>query len=67
MSAYGKYSLFNRGNLAQRKQKQKTKVKNFFSFFSAYLKFSLNFEHFLKKDQPHSWCISEITDPERPC
>ena len=67
LGAYGKYSLFNRGNLAQRKQKQKRKVKNFFSFFSAYLKFSLNFEHFLKKDQPHSWCISEITDPERPC
>ena len=33
LNADGKYSLFNRGNLAQRKQKQKTKVKNFCWFF----------------------------------
>ena len=33
LSSDGKYSLFNRGNLAQRKQKQKTKVKNFCWFF----------------------------------
>ena len=31
--AYGKYSVFNRGNLVQQKQKQKTKIKNFFSIF----------------------------------
>ena len=63
LGAYGKYSLFNRSNLAERKQKQ----KSFSHFFSAYLKFSLNFEHLLKKDEHHSWCISVITDTEKPC
>ena len=62
LGAYGKYSLFNRSNLAERKQKQTT----FSHFFSAYLKFSLNFEHFLKKDEHHGWCISDITDTEKP-
>ena len=67
LSADGKYSLFNRGNLTtpiymQLSRKQKT----FSDFFSAFFKSSLNFEHFLKKDDPHCWCISEITDPEKP-
>ena len=43
-------------------QKQKT----FSQFFSAFLKSSLNFEYFLKKDDAHSWCISDITEPEKP-
>ena len=34
-------------------------------FFSSFFKFALNFEHFQKKDDPHSLCISEITDHER--
>ena len=39
-----------------------------FSEFSASLfKSSLNFEHFQKKDESHSWGISEITDSEKPC
>ena len=38
-------------------QKQKT----FPQFFSAFLKSTLNFEYFQKKDDPHSQCISEIT------
>ena len=62
LGAYGKYSVFNRSNLAERKQKQTT----FSHFFSAYLKFSLSFEHFLKKDEHHGWCISDITDTEKP-
>ena len=41
-------------------QKQKT----FLGFFDAFLKFSLNFKRFEKKDHPHRFCIFEVTDPE---
>ena len=62
LSADGKYSLFNRGNLTQPIQMQVSRKQKFFSeSFSAFLKSSLNFEHFKKKDDPHGWCISEIT------
>ena len=38
---------------------------NFFSeIFCAFFEFVLNFELFSKKDEPHSLCISEITDGE---
>ena len=68
LNADSKYLLLNRDNLTQPIQKQVSpKQKTFSEFFSAYLKFSLNFEHFQKKHDPHSWCISEITDPEKPC
>ena len=36
------------------------KVKIFSGGFSAFLKSPSNFEHFEKKDEPHSWCISEV-------
>ena len=39
-------------------QKQKT----FSQFLSAFLKYTLNFKHFQKIDDPHRRCISEITD-----
>ena len=39
-------------------QKQKT----FSQFLSQFLKSTLNFEHFQKKDDTHSRGISEITD-----
>ena len=42
-------------------QKQKTSSK----FFFAFLKCSLNFEHFQKKDDSHSSDVSEITDSEK--
>ena len=45
----------------QLSQKQKT----FSEFFFAFLKSSLNFEHFQKKDDSHSSDISEITDSEK--
>ena len=68
LSANGKYSLFNRDNLTEPIQMQLSrKQKTFSDFFSAFLKSSLNFEHFQKKDDSHSWGISEITDPEKPC
>ena len=38
------------------------KQKKFSEFISAFLKAWLIFEHFMKKDAPHSWCISEIAD-----
>ena len=41
------------------------KEKNFSQFFAAFLKSSLNFEQFDRKDDPDSFCISEITDSEK--
>ena len=41
------------------------KQKYFSEFFSAIFESALNFKHFQKKDDPHSLCISEITDHER--
>ena len=38
------------------------KQKGFYQFFPAFSKFTLNFEHFQEKEDPHSLCISEITD-----
>ena len=67
LSADAKYSLFTRDNLTQPTQMEVSrKQKTFSDFFSAFLKSSLNFEHFLKKDDPHCWCISPITDKEKP-
>ena len=66
LSTDGKYSLLNRDNLTQPIQMQLSqKEKTFSNFFSAFLKSSLNFDHFLKKDDPHRWCISKITHPEK--
>ena len=45
----------------QLSQKQET----FSQFFCGFLKSSLNFEHFRKKDDWHSSDISEITDSEK--
>ena len=41
------------------------KKKYFSQFISPFFESALNFEHFQKKDDPHSLCISEITDHER--
>ena len=41
------------------------KQNSFSQFSSAFFKSALNFEHFQKKDDPHSLIISEITDHER--
>ena len=54
LSSDGKYSLFKREDLTQPIQIQASrKQKTFSEFFSAFLKSSLNFEHFLKKDELH--------------
>ena len=39
--------------------------KNFSEFFPSVLKSALNFENFQKKVDPHSKCISEITESQR--
>ena len=66
LSAHGKYSLLNRDNLTQPIQMQLSrKQKTFSEFFCAFLKSSLNFEHFQKKDDSHSWGISKITESEK--
>ena len=65
LTAHGKYSLLNRDNLWQPIQILLSQKKNCFSqFFSTFPKSTLNFEHFQKKDDPHSRCISEITVSE---
>ena len=67
VSADGKYSLFNKDNLTQPIQIELSrKQKTFSKYFSAFLKFNLKFEHIKEKDDPHSWCISEITDTKKP-
>ena len=66
LSADGKYSLLNRDNLTEPIQMQLSrKQKTFSEFFSAFLKSSLNFEHFQQKEDPHGWCICETTDSEK--
>ena len=60
------YSLLYRDNLTQPiqallSQKQKTCSE----FFSSFLKSTLNFEHFQKKDDPHSRFFSQIAVSEK--
>ena len=58
-----KYSLVNRDKVKQPIQiLLSEKQKSFSQFFSSFLKSTLNFQHFRKKDRTHSRCISEITD-----
>ena len=61
-----KYSLLYRDNLTQPIQiLLSQKRKTFSQFFSAFLKSTLNFAHFQKKDDPDSRCISQITVSEK--
>ena len=41
------------------------KQEIFSEFFFTFLKSTLNFEHFPKKEEPHSRFISEIKDGEK--
>ena len=59
MTADDKYSLLNRDNLMQPiPTRLSEKQKAFFEFFLAFSKSTLNYEHFQKKDDPHSLFIS---------
>ena len=40
------------------------KQKTFSDFFALFLKSKLNFDQFEKGDDPHSFCISQITNAE---
>ena len=58
----GKYSLLYRDNLTQEIQiLLSEKPKTFSQLSSEILKPKLNFEHFEKKDDPHSRCSSQLT------
>ena len=66
MTRRDKHSLHNRDNLQQPFQMWLSqKLEIFFQFFFAFLKSNLNFERFPKKEQPHSWFISEMKDAEK--
>ena len=41
------------------------KRKLFSQLFFEFSKFRFNFEYFLKKDDPHSWCIFELAESEK--
>ena len=41
------------------------KEKTFSQFFASFFKSNLNLEDFQKKDDPHSSCMSEITDSQK--
>ena len=61
-----KYSLLYRENLTQPIQLLLSqKRKTFSQFFSSFLKSTLNFEYFQKKDDPLSRCSSQITVSEK--
>ena len=64
MTAVDKCSPPNRDNLTQPIHKELSQSKNFSQFFRAFSKSGLNFEHFEKKDDPHSLVIWEATASE---
>ena len=65
MTGNDKYSLFNGNKLTQPIQMHLSQKQNTCSqYSSAFLKSTLNFEIFEKKNDPHSLCISEITASE---
>ena len=61
-----KYSPLNKDNLLQRIQVLLSQKQNTFSqFFFSFLKCTVNFDHFQKKDDPPSRVISKITASEK--
>ena len=66
LTADDKYSLLNIDNSRQPNQMQLSqKQKTFSQIYSLFLKSTLDFEHFQRKDDPPTWCISEITDSKK--
>ena len=66
MTADDKYSLLSTDNLTRPIQMELfPKTKSFLSPCFSIFEIALNFEHFQKKDDPHIWFISEITDSEK--
>ena len=66
LKSVSKYSLSNREYLMQPIQiKLSQKQENFPGFFSRFSKSKLNFDHFQKRDHPHSRFISDVTVCEK--
>ena len=66
LTANDKYSFNGKDKWMQTIQMPLSQKQNIFSrFFLAFFESALNFELFEKKDDPHSLCISEITDHAR--
>ena len=66
LTADDRYSLISKNKWMQTIQMHLyQKENNFCEFFSPFFESAVNLEHFQKKDDPHSFCISEITDHER--
>ena len=66
LTDHEKYSLLYRENFTQQIEMLVSQKRKLFSqFFAAFLKSILNFEHFQKKYDPHSRCISQITVSEK--
>ena len=62
LSADGKYSLRNSGNLLQPIQMILSKnLTTFSQYFAKFLESTSNFKHFEKNDDPRSLCIFRIT------
>ena len=65
LATHGKYGVLNRDILMIPIQMQLShKEKTFSYLFPEFLKSRLNFEHLKRKDDPHNFCISDITDSE---
>ena len=66
LTDHEKYSLLYRENFTQEIEMLVTQKRKLFSeFFGAFLKSLLNFEHFQKKDDPHSRCGCQLTVSEK--
>ena len=65
LAADENYPVHNREYLTLPIQMQLSQKQTFSEFFAAFLKFSLNFKHFEKKDHPHRFCVFEVTDSEK--
>ena len=66
LTANDKYTVRDCLNLSSPIQMQLSLKPTFFSdFFLPFLESTSDFQHFQKKDDPHSYFISEITDWER--
>ena len=65
LAADEKYPVLTRDNLTIPIQMPLSqKRKTFSEFFAEFLKSRINFNYFGKKDDPHRFCISEITASE---
>ena len=66
LTANYEYTRSNTDNLPLPVQVQLSeKLKRFYQFFIAFSESALNFEHFEKKNEPHSSSISEVIDSQR--